>query len=249
MIVNGKQFGTPVEGTHVLRHGDAPRRSPADRNKMAWYECTCDSACDCDKFFCCRVADVKAGKQVSCGCVGRKQFTRHFEQRAANLLTAVKNEIFNLTHKSHRRWNRNTRRFGRWTERISRAAVARRFKLEKYVVDFVIADRCRLIRAVAKLGKYGWNLLSETERTWFRFQEAATRLKASETAEIAAVVSAFEALPMVERLKMIADERNMERKGEATSSAELQAMLQDPNVVVEIGPFGVTEVMNRWLVS
>jgi hypothetical protein len=184
---------------------------------------------------------------VSCSCVGKKAFTDHYKQRAGNLPAAVKDEIFRLTHTVRRRVRECyfTGRRVRWTEKTTREDLARKFHMDRYLIDFVIAARCRFIRAAAKRGKYGWNLLSRTERAWFKFQEPRVRRNNQEEAEVAAVVSAFEALPLVERLVLMAEHRKAMARA-PLPIAEFQALLADPSTVIEFGPFGVDEVVKRW---
>jgi hypothetical protein len=62
---------------------------------------------------------------------------------------------------------------------------------------------------------------------------------------VAEIVSAFEALRLVERLTSIAKWRDRER-GVAMPVEEMQALLLDPNGDIEIGPFAVDEVLERW---
>lgn len=154
MELNGKIYGIPVEGTELLRHGNAPRRSKADRNQMAWYECT-----RCGEFKSIRAQSVRPGTTVTCGCKSRKQFIEHFEQRAANLPTATQRRIFELArHRSPRK-------------RLNAWELANKFKLTKYIIDFVIAARCAALRAIAKVGNVVMNALSRREFDWVqRFQ-------------------------------------------------------------------------------
>jgi hypothetical protein len=149
--LNGKTYGIPVEGTELLRHGNAPRRSTSDRNQMAWYECT-----RCGEFKSIRAQSVRPGTTVTCGCKGRRQFIEHFEQRAANLPIATQKRIFELArHRSPRK-------------RLSPWELANKFKLTKYVIDFVIAARCAALRAIAEVGNIVMNALSRREFDWVR---------------------------------------------------------------------------------
>ena len=152
MILNGKLYGTPVAGTNLVRHGDAPRRCAADRNRQGWFECTM-----CGEFKTIRVQDVKPGTTVSCGCVGRKQFITHYEQRAANLPTHTQEKIFSLAHHPSSK------------KRVTAFELAKRFKLAKYVIDFIIAARCRVLKSMALAGHAVVNVLSRIEARWMKW--------------------------------------------------------------------------------
>ena len=119
---------------------------------MAWYECT-----RCGEFKSIRAQSVRPGTTVTCGC-SRKQFIEAFQQRAANLPTATQRRIFELArHRSPRK--------------LSPIEVANKFKLTKYIIDFVIAARCAALRAIAKVGNVVMNALSRRELDWVqRFQ-------------------------------------------------------------------------------
>ena len=149
MELDGKTYGTPVTGTMLLRHGDGPRRSATDRNRMAWYECV-----NCGAFKMIRVQSVKPGTTISCGCVGRKQFIDHFEQRVANLPASTQREIFKLAHHPNRK------------KRLKWWHLTKRFKLPKYVIDFVIAAKCKALRALQGAHDSVVHGLSRVERGW-----------------------------------------------------------------------------------
>ena len=147
--MNGKTYGTVVAGTSLLRHGKAPRQTPADRNQMAWFECA-----RCGTFKAIRVQSVRLGITVSCGCKGRKQFISHFEQRAANIAPAVQASIFKLAQHPNKK------------RRLDVYSLAKKFKLSKYTVDFIIAARCKALRALEALGDAAQRGLTRVERLW-----------------------------------------------------------------------------------
>jgi hypothetical protein len=154
MELDGKTYGTAVAGTMLLRHGDGPRRSATDRNRMAWYECA-----NCGAFKMIRVQSVKPGTTISCGCVGRKQFIDHFEQRAANLPARTQSEIFKLA------------RTGNKKKRLCIYYLMRRFKLSKYVIDFVIAAKCKALRALKGAHDAVINARARVERQWIHWSQ------------------------------------------------------------------------------
>lgn len=159
MNCNGKQYGNPVEGTHLLRHGDAPRRSPSDRNRMAWFECQL-----CGEFKAIRVATVKPGCVVSCRCLGRKLFIDHYEAIVSKIAPSTRQAVYEAAYEYRR---------GR---RGHHHEVAHQFRLDHYLVDFLIAAHQRFLAEVAKRGRKAIALLSRVERHWIsritsRFQQ------------------------------------------------------------------------------
>ena len=151
MILNGKTYGTPVAGTNLVRHGDAPRRCASDRNRQAWFEC------DCGEFKAIRVQDVKPGVTISCGCVGRKRFITHYEQRAANLPAHTQQRIFDLSRHPSRK------------KRLTVFELVKKFKLAKYTVDFIIAARCRVLKSMALTGHAVVKILSRIQARWMKW--------------------------------------------------------------------------------
>jgi len=177
MEMNGIHYGIPVAGTRLIRHGDAPRRSATDRNQMAWYECA-----NCGAFKMIRVQSVKPGTTISCGCVGRKQFIIHHEQRAANLPQATQNAIFKLARHPNKK------------KRKGVYFLAKMFKVSTYIIDFVVAARCASLRALKGAGETalrGLNWVSrkwaEKSIRWANFDLAGERMKADRDAYLAAL--------------------------------------------------------------
>jgi hypothetical protein len=147
--MNGITYGTPIAGSFLLRHGNAPRQNPADRNQMAWFECS-----RCGTFKAIRVQAVRLGITVSCGCKGRKEFIAHFEKRAANIAPAVQEAIFKLARHPNKK-----RRLGVY-------ALAKKFKLSRYVIDFIIAAKCAVLRALEGAGDAALRGINWVERRW-----------------------------------------------------------------------------------
>ena len=136
MQIGSTQHGTLVAGTHLLYLGPAPRRSARDRNRMGWYECT---ACDQCNVMAIRVARVKPGSTISCGCVGKKLFVSHYEQRAHNLLVRTQREIFRLAKSPNRK------------RRLTVYQLMGKYKLDRYVIGFVLAARAKYLKALPAL--------------------------------------------------------------------------------------------------
>ena len=151
MELNGKIYGIPVEGTELLRHGNAPRRSKADRNQMAWYECT-----RCGQFKSIRAQSVRPGTTVTCGCKAASSSLNisNSEQPTCLLLPRggyLNSHVTALPGSVSTAWE-----------------LANKFKLTKYVIDFVIAARCAALRAIAEVGSIVMNALSRREFDWVR---------------------------------------------------------------------------------
>ena len=150
--MNGINYGTPVPGSSLLRHGKAPRQSPADRNQMAWFECA-----RCGTFKAIRVQSVRLGITVSCGCKGRRQFIEHHEQRAANIAPAAQEAIFKLARHPNRK------------KRLDVYSLAKKFKMSRYIIDFVIAAKCQALRALEGAGDAARRGMNRVERCWLRW--------------------------------------------------------------------------------
>jgi hypothetical protein len=247
MNSNGQQLGVAIPGTSLCFLGRAPRRTISDRNIMGWYACSCGSR-ECREIISSRQADVNAGCTVSCGCVGKKQFKAHFEQRAANLPTATKTEIFRMTHEAKRidRVSSFPGKRLRYIERQSQQAAAARFGLDRYVISFVVNRCCSFIRYAASCGKGGWNCLSKVERAWFRWQDLGNHLK-KERAWKDSIQQQFESLPTIEKMKMLAEAKAAEaaqqeyNRQNPMSIADIQALLQDPLAEVEFHEYDILD--------
>jgi len=133
MEINGKSYGTTVEGGWLLRHGKAPRDNPKDRHQRYWFECTL-----CGTFKAIRATRVHGGKTGtrSCGCHGRKQFVDLHESLAGKIGPRLRLKIWRMV---------------RGRRRKTSETIALMFKLTKYCVNFIVAAHCRLLRAVANL--------------------------------------------------------------------------------------------------
>jgi hypothetical protein len=151
--MNGINYGTPIPGSSLLRHGKAPRQTPADRNLMAWYECA-----RCGTFEAIRCRTVRLGITVSCGCKGRKQFILHHEQRAANISPIIASAIFRLARHVNKK------------KRLGVYALAKKFRLSMYVIDFVIAARCKALRALEALGDEARRGMNRVEKCWVNWR-------------------------------------------------------------------------------
>jgi hypothetical protein len=194
MLMDGIEYGQPVEGVSLLRHGPGPRqiwnrRSIAigerlppmrrkDRNACSWYECTI-----CLGFKLIRDGSVRPGITKSCGCKARECFVRHFEQRAENLSASAKNVIFAMMNGGLRLkgaaiaklLNLRTREVGfrlrNFKARLKTTLIATLLKLPRYVVDFAYAARCAMLRTFAGASKLAKSALTKIERVWLRNEE------------------------------------------------------------------------------
>jgi hypothetical protein len=226
MEINGNTYGVPVEGTELLRHGNAPRRCPADSNRMAWFECT-----RCGEFKAIRVQSVKPGTTVSCGCKGRRQFIEHYQQRAENLPVATRNQIFDLAH------HRNKRK------RMKVFELVRKFNLPKYVIDFVIAAKCATLRVLACAGKAAIEALEAPALFWvesYMLLRSTSRYWETYTAQL-------DAMHWRDRTAYLAAEKKV--NASVDYAAIMKSLRDDPLIEVEFpeafGPADVDEVLAK----
>jgi hypothetical protein len=130
-----------TKGTCLWLIGKAERLSAKNRHAMGIF--WCDRCGSVKKV---RIADVKPHTTITCGCFGRKQFIEHYEQHADNLASRVRNRIWGLKY-AEQHWT------CKHLARRTNAGIARLLRLPKYLIDFVIAAKCKLLRAIAKSGK------------------------------------------------------------------------------------------------
>jgi hypothetical protein len=223
-VNNYSHYCQHVAGTSLRRHGDAPRRSSRDRNRMTWFECEL-----CGEFKMIRVSAVKPGCVVSCGCKGRKQFINYYEAIAAKISLATRKAVYELAYEYRR---------GR---RMYRHEVAQHFRLDRYVVDFLIVAHQRFLAEVAKLGRRSVALLSRVERQWlFRITSRLQQRKA-----LAKRQAMLDAMHWREREAYLAAERARQAAQEQwwcdhyPGMSRMEALLafadSNPDASIEIG--------------
>jgi hypothetical protein len=153
---------TLVSGTHLWFMRRVNRLSESDRNGRGRYWC---ESCKAIKII--RIADVRPGTTISCGCIGRQLFIEYHEKLAGRLPDKVRNRVWSFRYaKPH--WTR------RHMPRPDSAAIAKRVKLYKYLVDFVISTTCKSLRAVAVSGKSTLDVdLPHSQWTWlYKFKRS-----------------------------------------------------------------------------
>lgn len=189
MIINCKQFGVRVEGTELEFLGRAPRLSASSRAAMGWYHCMC-----CGEVKMIRQQNVRPDHTVSCGCKGRRQFIKHHESIASKISPSIRKQVFEGLYEFRR---------GR---RQYRHEVAQRFRLDRYVIDFLVAAHQRFLAEVAKLGRKAVDLLSRIERHWIsRITSRYQQRKA-----LAQRQAMLDAMPWRDREAYLAAERTRE---------------------------------------
>ncbi len=242
MEMNGISYGVPVPGTDLIRHGNAPRKSSTDRNQMAWYECTrCRKYNEGSNFKMIRVQSVRPGHTVSCGCKGSKQFSDYMQQRAANIPVDTQRLVFKLATRARKR--------------LSRSRLAEKFKMSKYLIDFIIAARCAVLRTVVQVGKLAKNILhglgglSKLEFAWAaRFEEQVSMEELARRIEGMSEEEFLAPLHWRDRYAykaMVCAEQAVLAKQATEEGWNFHALLQDPTADVQIGfrqrPFIPTE--------
>jgi hypothetical protein len=165
-----------TEGTCLWLIGKAERLSAKNRHAMGIF--WCDRCGSLKKI---RIVDVRPHTTITCGCFGRKQFIERYEQHADNLSSGVRNRIWGLKY-GEQHWTRRNQ------ARLDNAGIARLLKLEKYIVDFAIAAKCRVLRAIAKSGKSLLDVvLSTSQWVWLRnFKFKGIRMDCSVNPEVEA---------------------------------------------------------------
>jgi len=136
MKLNGTMYGTPITGTTLIQHGYAPRRRPADPNRMVWYECAC-----CGVFKAIRLQSVTGGATVSCGRKCCRQSITNDIQLMDNLSTATLRLTPELDNRT------------RQERRSIIYHLVDKLKLPRCVINFLIATKCATLRALGGAGK------------------------------------------------------------------------------------------------
>ena len=194
MEVNGRIYGELVAGTWLEFLGRAPRNSATDRHANGWYCCT-----RCGEIAMIRRADVKPHGTVSCGCKGRKQFMDHFEAAAQRLPEATRQRVWALHCGDSGRGQRRGQRF---SSKVISAIVQQ----PRYTVDFVVAQVCKALRAIAQSGR-----------------------------SILDVALSYQSWRWVERYRETVLGLNLRGNGNSQWGAALQAALECDDVEIEIG--------------
>jgi hypothetical protein len=190
MQIGDKQYGVPVAGTFLLKHGRAPRNRAGDRNARSWYQCT---RCAERKFKIIRDSRVRSGETISCGCVGRERFKTRFSILAEAVPEPKRRLIFKLARRRRRPLTAKT--------------IAKRFGLEKYTVDFIIAARCAALRALAATRDALRKGLSWLEQCWITKYDRDARRDAKPLAYAAAREAYLDGLHWRDRLVWLAAEK------------------------------------------
>lgn len=149
MGLSSREYDTRVLGTDLEFLGKAPRLSATNRAAMGWYRCL-----KCGEIKMMRCQNVKPGHTVSCGCHGKRLFINRHKAIAGKIEPSTRKAVFEAAYEFHR----GRRRY--------RHEVAQHFRLDRYVVDFLIAAHQHFLAEVAKLGRKAVALLSRIERQW-----------------------------------------------------------------------------------
>jgi hypothetical protein len=191
---------------------------------MGWYHCM-----RCGEVKMIRQQSVRPDHTVSCGCKARKQFINYYEAIAAKISLATRKAVYELAYEYRR---------GR---RMYRHEVAQHFRLDRYVVDFLIVAHQRFLAEVAKLGRRSVALLSRVERQWlFRITSRLQQRKA-----LAKRQAMLDAMHWREREAYLAAERARQAAQEQwwcdhyPGMSRMEALLafadSNPDASIEIG--------------
>ena len=188
--MNGKIYGELVAGTELEFLAPAPSLSALQRAPQGWFHCL-----RCGNIKMIRRQYVKAGHTVSCGCKGKKLFIAKHEAIAEAMSTSTRKAVFAAA-------------YARGEKKMYRYGTATKFRLSKYVVDFLIAKHQRFLSDVVALGKHAVALLSRTERHWLpRFAKNAKARACQQARE-----AAWAAVPWREREALLAKQRHDQDK-------------------------------------